>query len=190
MLTIKALKTCAIVALIGSSLGACAAGRLDPYQGVPYGYYTTGSKPLTKQTIDYQDTVVQPRCETWAKETTPKAWKMAGAYATNHFVAGAAGAAIGYTAQANIVGAIVHPTSVAGVAVTAGVQSGFNAGMSGLENHDAQVHTGTRGCIISDAGGYHYVPPSEGQRIKEGKQAPTSYGPAQRVIRDVDPSQQ
>jgi hypothetical protein len=158
-----------------ASLGGCISTNgvphLDPYKGVGYGYYTAGNEQLTKKVIAYQDTVVQPRCEAWAKETTPNGWRMAGAYGVNHGVAGFAGGALGYLGETNIIGAAVKAHTVLGVGAYSGVASAFSGAMSGMESSDAQRHTGTRGCLASDAGGIHYIPPSIAKQVRNGPQS-------------------
>jgi hypothetical protein len=172
------------VAVIGSllALGACATGPgpLDPYATISHGYTTVGDAPLTPEKVNYQDKVVAPRCNQYAKETVPNKWVMGGAYAINHGVAGFASGAVGYMAETHIIGVAAGPQTVLAVGAATGINAGAQAGVSGMEQSDALRYNKTDACLTNDVLGIHQIPPSVGRRIAAGKQPATSFGaPAQ-----------
>jgi hypothetical protein len=163
----------AIAVIVGGiSLSGCI---VDPYKGVPYGYATVGNQPLTPEKVGYQDKVVQPRCETYAKETTPSSVKMGSYYAFNHAQAGAV-QGLGYMAELKTAGLTALPGVPEGITVAGAINGASGGYVSGRESADGQRHNTARGCLVDDVEGVHLIPPSEGRRIATGQQPPTSYG--------------
>ena len=182
------------IGLLGASLTACVA---DPDKGMPYGYMTVGDAPLTAEKVTYQDTVAQPRCEKYSKETVPSAGRGALAYGVNHgvggFVAGAAGGAASTALEYGVLGAVLAPHALLAVGgatgINAGIQSGVQAAISGAESSNVRRHATTQACLSNEALGNHMIPPSVGRGIQSSR-VPQSFGahqdqpPAQLVAPD------
>jgi hypothetical protein len=169
MRTIK-IATIAALALSASTLAGC----IDPYTGVPHGYYVARGEALTAEVVHHTDAEVAPRCKQYAKETNPTRGKAALAGGWNNGLAGLAGGGSGAKANAAITGARLAQHAALGIGVNGALFGGVSGAINGWVNVGAIRHNATEGCLAEDAGGLHAIAPSEARRVAAGG-APRTY---------------
>jgi hypothetical protein len=161
---------------LGIASTATAGGLvLDPIGHMPYGYATTDK--LSADKVKWQDDQVLPRCEQYAKETVPGAFRLGLSIGVNHLVAGAVGGGLGAVVSSSaeysllhiVAGPQVMVATAAGGALSGGVQGGFNGYVGGAEQANQLHHATVAGCMLNDVAGLHQVPPSVAHKIESGE---------------------